>query len=92
MWDLWNQIYEEWNPRIIYSQKENKTWRGPKKILENWGNICKNQQTQKLSNTIYAKNPQLRKSRIWKTKLKKKDENSWSQEYWKENKIILNFS
>ena len=46
----------------------------------------------KNSSVPYAKNPQLRKSRIWKTKLKKKDKISWSQEYWKENKIVLKFS
>ena len=45
-----------------------------------------------LSLSLYAKNPQLRKSTIWKARIKKKDEILWRQEYWKERTIILIFS
>ena len=63
-----------------------------RKYEKNWDKICKNKQDQKVISTIYAKNPQLRKSLIWKTRLKKKDEISCCQEYWKENKTVLKFS
>ena len=50
------------NPRInnIFSKKNTKHGMD----LRKYDKICKNKQTQKLINTIYANNPQLRKSRI----------------------------
>ena len=48
----------------------NIEWTAEKWKIES--KVCKNKQAQKLFYTIYSKNSQLRKSRIWKTKIKKK--------------------